>query len=696
MKSVSNQILLRVYTLFAFFLLFGGVIVLRVVAIQWNKSTWVQKEIEDQVFFKKMVADRGNIVSEDGTIMATSLPFYKIALDPSIIDTATWLSFNDSLMQLATLLSNHFGDQEGDTLMYYHKVRDAMTRGDKHVYLTRKKLNFKELEMVKKWPILNMGRYQGGLVVEKFNNERFYPMGELARITLGRLVDDTLGIRGIEYSFNRELRGRDGYILAQKVVGDSYVPLDEYGDDGSYDGLDVVTTLDVDMQDVVENALKKGVEKHQAKYGTAILIEVETGKVRALANYPENFNYGIATQTEPGSTFKTASALAMLEDNLIDVCDTIDTGNGSIMFDDKEITDNGHAWGEIEFEKVFAHSSNVGMSISVNEHFGANPERYMEHLKNFGFFQTCDFQLSGEPQPFIITPDSKDWTIATLPSLSYGYSIQVTPLQMATFYNGVANQGKLMKPWIVKEVRDNSRIVQSYAPVVVNPQMCTPEAAIKIRELMKAVVDYGTAQPAFRNMPFEVAGKTGTARKIQNGQYVKKYRASFGGFFPADQPRYTLYIMVDEPEGGYASGGTVAAPIFREIAEEIYAMDIRLSKIPRNEDPRPTRKPANQIMFTQSVRQVFPEFGVNTSNPPQDEWVKAESNGHQVNLTPIANDKENLRIPNVRGMTSRDAMVLLERMGVKVTLRGTGRVRRQSLLPGFKIGNETSITLFLG
>ncbi|MEZ4776628.1 MAG: penicillin-binding protein [Bacteroidia bacterium] len=696
MKSVSNHILLRVYTLFAFFLLFGGLIVLRVMTIQWNKSEWVQKEIEDQVFFKKMVADRGNIVSEDGTIMATSLPFYRIAMDPSIIDTATWLNFNDSLMLLATNLASHFGDKEEDTLMYYHRIKDALVRGDKHVYLSRKKLNFKELEMAKKWPIINMGRYKGGLVIEKFNNERYYPMGELARITLGRLVDDTLGIRGIEYSFNRELRGRDGYIIAQKVVGDSYVPLDEFGDDGSRDGLDVVTTLNVDMQDVVENALRKGVEKHAAKYGTAILIEVETGKIRALANYPENFNYGIATQTEPGSTFKTASALALLEDNLIDVCDTIDTGNGSVMYDDKEVTDNGHAWGEIEFEKVFAHSSNVGMSMTVNEHFGANPDRYMEHLKNFGFFATSDFQLFGEPQPIIITPDSKDWTIATLPSLSYGYSIQVTPLQMAVFYNGVANQGKLMKPWIVKEVRDNSRIIQSYGPEMLNPQMCTKEAAIKVRELMKAVVDYGTAQPAFRNMPFEVAGKTGTARKIQNGQYVKKYRASFGGFFPANNPRYTLYVMVDEPEGGYASGGTVAAPIFREIADEIYAMDMKLSKIPRKEDPRPTRKPANQLMFTQSAKMVYPEFGINTSTLPEGEWVKAETNGHQINLAPFENNKENMTIPNVRGMTSRDAITLLERMGVRVILKGTGRVRRQSLLPGYKIGNEASITLFLG
>lgn len=694
MKSVSNHILLRVYLLFGFFLLFGVLIVLRVSVIQWNKGAWMQKEIEEQVFFKRVVADRGNILSEDGTIMATSLPFYRIAIDPGRLDTTQFLGFNDSLMLLATNLANHFGGEERDTMLYYHRVMDAISRGDRHVYILRKKLNFKELEMVKRWPILRMNKYEGGLIAEKFNNERYYPMGDLARITLGRLVDDTLGIRGIEYSYNRELRGRDGYILAQKVVGDSYVPLDEFGDDGSRDGLDVITTLDVDLQDVVESALRYGVEKHFAKYGTAILMEVETGKIKALANYPETYNHGVATQIEPGSTFKTVAATALLEDHLIDICDTIDTGDGTIMYDDKEVTDNGHSWGEIDFEQVFAHSSNVGMSKAVNELFGYNPNRFMEHLKNFGFFAPANVQLAGEPMPKIISPEDKEWTIATLPSLSYGYSLQVTPLQMATFYNGIANQGKLLRPWLVKEVRNNSQLVESFGPEVMNDQMCSKETTIKMRELMKAVVAYGTAKSAFRNMPIEVAGKTGTVRKNKNGKYIRKYRASFGGFFPADNPRYTLYVMLDEPEGGYASGGTVAAPIFRQIAEEIYTMDLQLSRPPEKRDNRPNRKPGNQLMIAKSATTVYPELGIHTSSAPEAEWVKAESNGHQVNL--LAHDKEIMTIPNLRGMTSRDAINLLENMGVKVYLKGTGRVRRQSLLPGFRIGNDTSITLFLG
>ena len=695
MSKVSNHILLRVYVLFGLFLLFSGLIVVRVLAIQWNKDKWLKKEIEEQVFFKKSVADRGNILAEDGTIMATSLPFYRIAMDPTKLDTISFENFEDSLIQLAINLTNYFDDEETrDTMLYYDRVKSAIERNDKHIYLVRKKLNFKELEMVKQWPILKNHPYEGGLVSEKFNNERFYPFGDLARITLGRLKDDTLGIRGIEHSFNRELRGRDGYVLAQKVVGNSYVPLDDFGDDGSRDGLDVVTTLDVDIQDVVEKALREGVERNFAKHGTAILIEVETGEIKAIANYPENYNYAVAMQEEPGSTFKTAAAAALIEDDLVDICDTVNTGRGKILFDDKEITDNGHAFGEIPMMEVFAQSSNVGMAMFTSEHYQTNPERFIWRLETFGFSQIVNRQIVGEPSPKIIRPEDEDWTIATLPSLSYGYSVSVTPLQMATFYNGIANKGKLMRPWIVKEVKDNSRTIRSFSPEVINPKMVSEETSIKLREMMKAVVDHGTAQRAFRKMPFEVAGKTGTVRKNVNGRYIKKYRASFGGFFPADAPEYTLYVMVDEPDGGYASGGKVAAPIFRKIAEKVYSMDMEFASPKEKKNAKPSRKPANGVIFANSAKEVYPELGIQTSDIPEGEWLSAESNGHQVNLSMLNTDE--MRIPNLKGMTSRDAINLCEKLGVKVKLQGFGRVRRQSLLPGYKVGDDTSITLFLG
>lgn len=694
MKQVSNDILSRIYILFGLFLLFGGAVLLRVGGLQWQKDSWVQREMDKKIFFKKMIADRGNILAEDGSILATSIPFYRIAMDPSRLDTSAFLNFNDSLMTLAINLANNFGGEEKDTMLYYNRIHSAIASGDKHLYLTRQKINFRELEMVKKWPIMSLTSYNGGVMEEKFENERFYPMGDLAKVTLGRLVDDTLGIRGIEAAYNQELRGRDSYILAQRVVGRSYVPLDQYGEARAKDGFDIRTTLDVDMQDVVETVLARGVENNYAKFGVAILMEVETGAIKAIANYPEDYNYALAFQYEPGSTFKTAAATALLEDKLIRMCDTLNTGNGELTFDDKVITDNGAAYGRLDFEQAFSRSSNVFMAMAIDNNYVAIPDRYIWHLKNFGFGDASFNQFEGIPNPRMIEPkDTNQWTIATLPSLAYGYSVMVTPLQMATFYNGLANRGKLMRPWLVEEIRNDSRVMQRFGPEVLNEEMCSEETAAQMRELMKGVVDryYGTAYKAMKGLPFSVAGKTGTVRVNENGRYVRKYRASFGGFFPADNPRYTLFVMVSEPNGGTSGGGTVAAPIFKDIAADIYKLDQGLARPPEMKDPKARKQPVDGAVFAQTAEIVYPQLGITASSMPDAEWLEVESSGHQINLKELETED---RVPNLKGMSARDAIHLMEKMGVRVRLQGFGRVRRQSLLPGYRLNEGAKITLF--
>ncbi|MEM6262999.1 MAG: penicillin-binding protein [Bacteroidota bacterium] len=639
-----------------------------------------------------MVADRGNFLSEDGTIMATSLPFFKIGLDPGILDTTKFVGWQDSVYKLAILLHNSFGNEETDTLLYFNRIANAMRKGDRHVYLTRKLLSQKQLQEAKTWPILRLGRFKGGLVVEKLHNKRHYPFQDLASITLGRMANDTVGIRGLEYSFNTHLRGRDGYILAQKVAGKSYIPLDQYGQEHSEDGYDVVTTLDVDIQDMVEKALKRGVDKNQAKFGTAILLETRTGKIKALANYPDNYNYAVAMRMEPGSTIKLASAIAALEDTLLDVCDTVDTGDGTIKYDDWEIRD-GYGYGKIPFEKVFAKSSNVGMSKVIFEGFGERPSRYLWYLEQFGLTEPVNRQLVGEPEPDIIRPGDKMWNITTLPSMSYGYSMQVTPLQLATFYNAVANEGTLMRPWLVKEVRDDSRILKQYGPEVINEEICSEATLWKIRDMMEQVVEYGTARN-INNTPFRIAGKTGTSRKTRGGQYVKEYRASFAGYFPAENPRYTCYVLVDEPQGEYY-GASVAAPIFKEIAQQVYKFDWKMAKEPKKKHTRPIGQPNAKGVFATHAKKVYRELGITTSEVGDSvEFVRARTNGHQVNLTAMKISED--RIPNVRGLNGRDALLMLEKLGVQVSLKGYGTVRRQSLLPGYRIGKNTQITLYLG
>jgi cell division protein FtsI (penicillin-binding protein 3) len=693
LKKVSNNILSRVYILFALFVFLGVAIVLRIIGLQVNQGYWVQKEIEEKVFFKRVVADRGNILSENGTILATSVPFYRIAWDATILDTSRYENFHfaDSAFTLAVLLAERF-DENKDTALYFNRIMEAHREKDRHTYLSRKLLSFSELEEVKTWPILNLGRFRGGFITEKIHNKRHYPFGELARVTLGLMRNDTLGIRGIEAAYNQELRGRDGYILAQKIRGGSYVPLDQYGEEESLDGMDVVTTLDMDYQDILYSALRTGVEKNEARFGTAILMEVNTGKIKAMANYPEDYNYGVAHLLEPGSTFKLASAMAVLEDQFMTVCDTVDTEEGKIQFDDKEITD-GAVYGKLSLEQVFAKSSNVGMAKIVATHYASDPNRYLTHLEHLGLTQPANYQLVGEPEPVVHRPGDKMWTVASLPSMAIGYSIQVTALQMATAYNTIANEGLRMKPWLVKSVRDDANQLRVYGPEAAENRACSPETAHRLREMMMEVVEYGTARN-IKGTPFRIAGKTGTARKTLGGKYVKKYVASFGGFFPASRPRYTLYVLVDEPSAGNYYGSEVAAPIFKEIASRVYQFDWEMATPPRKKNSKPIDRPNPPVIFAKNAHHVYQGLKIPTSTLPEEDWVSTRDNGHQIDFK--VHKTASGRIPNVRGMSSRDALSLLEKIGVRVKLVGYGKVRRQSLLPGYRIGKNTTITLYLG
>ncbi|MEL6849676.1 MAG: penicillin-binding transpeptidase domain-containing protein, partial [Bacteroidota bacterium] len=322
---------------------------------------------------------------------------------------------------------------------------------------------------------------------------------------------------------------------------------------------------------------------------------------------------------------------------------------------------------------------------------GPYPDMYLDRLRSFGFYEPANNQLRGEPIPKIIEPGHPEWNIATLPSMSYGYSLLVTPIQMAAFYNGLANNGKLMRPYLVKEIRNNSRIIQTYAPEVVNPEMLSQRTVDLTKETMKAVVRYGTASRQFRNVPFQVAGKTGTARKTENGRYVKKYRASFGGFFPANHPRYTLYIMVDEPDAGVASGAKVAAPIFRRIAEEVHNMDTRVAEPPVMIAQK--ELPKRGTFYAKNAQLVYEELGMKVGELDEVPWMRLYTDSGQTFVEHV--EVEEGIIPDVRGMSARDAMNLLEGLGVKVLIRGKGRVRRQTLQPGYRMGEDVAITLYL-
>lgn len=711
MSKVSNNILSRVYILFGVFLFITLIILVKILGLQLNRDHWVRLESEERIEFKRILADRGSILAEDGRILAASIPYFRIAIDPTVIDTADIPGFKDSLFVLSSKLATEFGKtlidtvydtdttyqlkEYKDTLKIYTEVLQAMYKKDRHLYLSRKVIDFQELREVRTWPILNLGPYKGGFIVEKLHNRRYYPFGDLARITLGRLINDTTGIRGVEHAFNRQMRGKDSYLLIQKVAGESFIPLDKYGTEHAEDGMDVVTTLDVDLQDIVERALQRGVEANAAQFGTAILLEVKTGKIRAIANYPEEINHAIATKIEPGSTFKLVSATAALEDSVIDLCDSVDTGNGTILYDDKLVTDDV-VIGKTTFEMVFANSSNVGMSKVIQDGYGKNPTRFIEHLNNFGFNKSANTQLVGEPDPVIHKPGDDLWNAATtLPSMAYGYSLEATPLQMATFYNSIANNGKRMRPYLVSEVRNNSEIIQSFSPEVINERICSPQTIQKVHSLMEKVVNMGSARRAFKDMPFQVAGKTGTVRKFIGGAYRRRYRASFGGFFPAEQPIYTCYIMIDDPQARRISGGSVAAPVFREIALNIFNLDRRMThekRIAANLKSGELKLPPK--MLADHGKNFLSEIPAkNVRGMDKSKWLELSPEGDSIYLRAYWPDNS---IPDLIGMSARDAVHLLESLGVSVKLRGFGRVKRQSLSPGYSVGENTKITLVLG
>lgn len=670
----------------------------RILYLQINHAAWEKIGMEERVFFQRVVADRGNILAEDGTILATSVPYYRVAIDPMLIDTTQFPAFDDSLKVLSYQLFDLIGRKEAvkdttiDSLFYYKRIRTALAKKDRHLYVSKKILNYKEFNLIKTFPILNRKRKEGGgMIVEKLNNKRFYPYGEMAQATLGIVSQDTAGVRGIEFSYNKILRGKDGYFLAQKVAGGSYVPLTEYGDADADDGYDIVTTLDVDLQDIVEKAVENGVIISQAKSGTAILMETATGKIKAIANYPEVYNYGIAGLIEPGSTFKLASVLAALEEHVIDLKDTVDTGDGKLTLGDKEITDS-HPYGKLTYEGVLAKSSNVGIAKVTMQGFNHQPKKFIEYLERFGFNEPANKQMKGEPSPKMNRPGDAMWSGSALPSMSIGYSIQVTPLQVLTFYNAIANGGKRIKPYLVSHIRDNSTLIENLTPALEEKQICSFVNAEKAKKMLKAVVAYGTADN-INDTEFVIAGKTGTARKIVNGQYVARYRASFVGFFPADKPLYTCYVMVDEPGVGSFYGADVAAPIFKSIATQVYNLNQKVTDKLVKISPEPITTPAAKIMRRETAEKLYPKLEVETSNIPKEgEWLATRNSKHQINFRQF---KAAGRMPDVRGMSARDALSLLEQMNLKVRVSGIGRVTRQSLAPGTKIGGGGYVTIFL-
>ncbi|MDN5211570.1 penicillin-binding protein [Fulvivirgaceae bacterium BMA12] len=699
--NIKKSILLRARLAFLCVMLFAGAIMAKIFHIQvMEGEKWRKISDEIGLQYRTIKATRGNIYSDNRSLLATSLPFYKVALDPTIADGDL---FNQNIDSLTYLLSKHFKTHSQQYLK--RKIVNARKNKRKYVVLSGKKINYREKKEMATWPIFREGRLGGGVIFEKVD-KRFRPFAGLGLRTIGYLNEDNYGA-GLEYSFNDKLAGKNGKALFQKIAGREWKPLHNGSEVRPEEGLDIETTIDINLQDVANAALLYSLQNLSADYGSVVVMEVGTGEIKAISNltryekngkvdYREIYNYAVQGVTEPGSTFKLASFIALLEDANTHLSDSVDTGNGKFKYHDRVMPDDKFGgYGKITVREVFEKSSNIGTSKLVNNHFGANPQRFIDYLYSFGLNRPLDFQLVGEGLPYIKNPSDKSWSGTTLPWMSIGHELLQTPLQTLTFYNAIANDGKMIQPILVKRISKAGENIKSVESVVLNKKICGKSTLIKVRELLEGVVERGTARN-IRDSHYKIAGKTGTAKKVKKGGgYKREYYTSFCGYFPADKPKYSCIVVIDNPKGYRQYGSDVAAPVFKEIADKIYSLDIAMhDPLPENVEPEKGIFPVIQAGLQEDLKMICNELGIANHSYTEEEWVRAQRSTNFVKWR--ANKVSPEVVPNVKGMTLRDAIYILENNGLRVRHEGVGRVKEQSYLPGVKAIKGSTITLKLG
>lgn len=698
--NIKGAILLRVRIAFLIVTLFVMVVIYRLVDIQFVEGEhWRQRAEEMSFDYKTIEATRGNIYANNEELLATSLPFYRLAFDPSLVSNDIFKSNIDSLSHL---LSIHFRDYSSDH--YKKKISEARQSRSRYLILNRKLINYQGKQKMSEWPIFRLGQMTGGVIFER-TDERHRPFRSLAQRTIG-YYNDNVGV-GIERSFNEYLAGKDGEGLFQRMAGNNWKPVNTYADIRPEDGFDVQTTIDVNLQDVAQSALLKAVTRFKASYGSVVLMEVKTGEIRAISNltrteqgtYAENYNHALGSSNDPGSTFKLASILALLEAGKVKLTDTVDTGEGSIDFYDGKFTLTDvkrGGYGKITVQEVFEKSSNVGIAKLVTEHFGDNPQEFIDIIKKTGYGKPIDFQLLGEGMPFIKDPSHSTWSGTSLPWISVGYETSLTPLQTLALYNAVANDGKMIQPIIVKSIKRADKTIENFEAKVLNKKIASKETIEKLKLMLDGVVQRGTAQN-IKNEHYRIAGKTGTAQKLIDGAYrSQRYYASFAGYFPADDPIYSCIVVIDDPEGWNRYGGDVSAPVFKEIADMIYAKNLNIhDAFAPDLRAQEGTFPVIRAGKLSELNELCNLLGISNHYTDQtEEWVRSEVENNAIIWK--TNHQDNGLVPNVQGMTLRDAIFILENAGAKVSISGKGRVVKQSVTPGTRINSATTIKLELG
>ena len=702
--AFKETILLRTRIAFLAVFVFAVVIVVKLVHIQFFQGARWEKEAEvARLVYKTVKATRGNICADDGSLLATSLPFYRVALDPCIVDEIT---FQAQLGKLCLLLANFYKDKSAEA--YQQLIEDARQAKRRYLVINKKWIDYQAKKEMSQWPIFCQGRWRGGVLFEKVE-KRFQPFKNLAARTIGFVNANEYGA-GLEYSFNQDLRGLDGSALYQKTVGGNWKMIDGGAADRPIHGYDLETTIDINLQDVAHNSLLRALQASEAAYGCTVVMEVKTGEIKAMVNlsrtddaqYKEYYNYAMGDQgaTEPGSTFKLASMLALLEETSVALTHTIDTGDGRFQFCDRIMKDvKKGGLGELTVQEVFEQSSNIGVARLIDETFGKNPQRFIDYVHQLSLSKPLDLQMVGVGTPLIKHPKSPEWSGVTLPWMSIGYELKITPLHTLTLYNAVANNGKMIQPMIVKRIKQANRTIKAFQGVVLNKKICTNATLQKLKTMLEGVVERGTAR-RFRHGFYQIAGKSGTANKVVNGRYTRDTYASFVGYFPAESPRYSCIVVIDSPQGYAWHFGTSVATVVKDIADKIAAKDLAAQDFitAKSSTTLPGTFPLIRAGYRSELLQLCDALGIACRNRELSAaWVRSTINNDHV-VWKANNPPKAGQVPHVLGMTLKDALFLLENCGLKVTWQGHkgGRVKAQSLLPDTRLAHGRSITLQMG
>jgi cell division protein FtsI (penicillin-binding protein 3) len=644
---------------------------------------------------------RGQIYSSDGSLMATSIPEYEIRWDAKApYDEELYQTRLDSL---CASFSSLFGDRS--VAEYKAIFKKAKSEGNRYIEIIDH-VDYNQLQLVKKFPFINKGTIRGGFVFEeKFIRDQ--PFGTLASRTIG--MERAENKVGIERDYDELLRGKKGAQMMEKIAGGVWKPMNNEFVEVPEPGADIITTIDVHLQDVAHAALKRKLEETNAEWGCAILMEVQTGFVRAVANlsqnnrqgeFSERLNYAISQSIEPGSTMKLASLMACMDEGFVKLEDKVETGNGMVTFHGRTMKDSN--WdkggsGTITAEQVFEKSSNVGTALLVKKSFGENPQAYLDKLHSFGIADALGITLSGEASPRMYK-STKDngWSGLSLTQMSIGYETTCTPLQTLAFYNAVANNGVMVRPQFVQEVRRSGQIIEKAQPIVLRPKICKDETLAQCRKMMEGVTEEGgTAGRLFEKCPYKVAGKTGTAWLHENGGYqAHHYRASFVGYFPAENPRYSCIVVVNDPRGAYY-GSVIAAPVFMELADKIYSTELEFHAPALNDSTRIVQRhlPTVKSGSARELKTVFSSLNIPVFTDGEGQWYTTQLQNDSLLTSPRIIEAG--IVPNVVGMGLQDALYLLESQGLRVQVSGFGTVRRQSIPAGNAIQSNHQITIEL-